>query len=106
MFMTKKKHNAILAKALQILDDAAQHVSADEFSGGAGLPQKVALAIKRLEQARSNAFRNRQMILTLDAELTIWRMHGQLRNPANGRLIPKAETEAFIAQAREKGEVA
>ncbi|WDA37829.1 hypothetical protein [Sphingobium sp. YC-XJ3] len=101
--ITRKQHEAIIAKADRLIDDAAQHVSAEEFSGAKTLPHKVALAIKRLEDARSNAFRNRQMMLTLEAELAVWRQYGQLRDPATGRLIPKADTPASLKQFRNKG---
>lgn len=67
--MLKSTHEAILAKAVRLIDDAAQHVAAEEFSGVKTLPHKVALAIKRLEEARSNAFRNRQMVMTLESKL-------------------------------------
>lgn len=67
--MTIKKHDRIIAKADAVIDDAAQHLTAEEFSHGRTLGQKVAIAIKRLEEARSNAFRNRQRILTLDEKV-------------------------------------
>lgn len=67
--MSVKRHDRILAKADAVIDDAAQHLTAEEFGHGRTLGQKVAIAVKRLEDARSNAFRNRQMVLTLDAKL-------------------------------------
>ena len=69
MFMFRKTHEAILAKVDRLIDETAQHVAAEEFRGVKTLPHKVALAIKRLEEARSNAFRNRQMVLTLEDKL-------------------------------------
>ena len=109
--MTVKRHEAILAKADRLIDDTAQHVAAEEFSGVRTLPHKVALAIKRLEEARSNAFRNRQMALTLEdklaaaraeaeankvdaEELKQWREYGQMRDPATGRLVPRVKEAA------------
>lgn len=67
--MTVKAHERILAKADAVIDDAARHLRAEEFSAGRTLGQKVSLALKRLEEARSNAFRNRQMVLTLDVKV-------------------------------------
>lgn len=67
--MTIRKHYRIIAKADAVIDDAAQYVAAEEFRHGRTLGQKVAIAIKRLEEARSNAFRNRQMVLTKEARI-------------------------------------
>ena len=92
MFIRRKTHEAILAKADKLIDDTAQHVAAEEFSGVKTLPHKVALAIKRLEEARSNAFRNRQMVLTLEDKLAAARAEAD----AN-----KADAELWRA-AREK----
>jgi len=75
--MTVKRHEAILAKADSLIDDTAQHVAAEEFSGVRTLPNKVALAIRRLEEARSNAFRNRQMALTLEDKLAAARAEAE-----------------------------
>jgi len=44
-------------------------LDAEEFNEGRTLPQKVSLAIKRLGEARSNAFKNRQRYLTAEAKL-------------------------------------
>jgi len=102
-FVSRKKYEAAVAKAGALFDEVAQHVSAEEFSAAKPLPHKVALAVKRLDEARSNAFRNRQMILTLDGKLSAvrielehWRAYGQLRDPATGRLVPKAQTAAML----------
>lgn len=67
--MTVREHDRIIAKADAVIDDAAQHVAAEEFRHGRTLGQKVAIAIKRLEEARSNAFRNRQIVLTKEARI-------------------------------------
>ncbi len=67
--MRVKAHDRIVAKADAVIDDAARQLRAEEFSAGRTLGQKVSLAIKRLEEARSNAFRNRQMVLTLDLKV-------------------------------------
>lgn len=67
--MTVGRHNRIVAKADAVIDDAAQHLRAEEFSAGRTLGQKVSIALKRLEEARNNAFRNRQMALTLEAKV-------------------------------------
>lgn len=108
MFIRKSKHDAIVAKADALIDATAAHVADEEFRAVASLPLKVALAVKRLGEARNNAFRHRQRVLTLEAkleetkvdaaELAHWRQYGQLRCPKTGRLIPKREA------AERKGE--
>lgn len=53
--MSVKKHDRIVAKADAVIDDAAQHLRAEEFSAGRTLGQKVSIAIKRLSEARKTS---------------------------------------------------
>lgn len=53
--MSVKKHDRIVAKADAVIDDAAQHLRAEEFSAGRTLGQKVSIAIKRLGEARKTS---------------------------------------------------
>lgn len=67
--ISKKRHEAILAKAGAIIDDAGRQLDAEEFSLGRTLPQKVAIALKRLAEAREASFKHRQKVLTLQHQL-------------------------------------
>ena len=101
--MTVKEHDRIVAKADAVIDDAARLLDAEEFRHGRTLAQKVSLALKRLEEARSNAFRNRQMMLTLDDKVATLRAElatlksareRQLANLAKGSAASAAKRKA------------
>lgn len=68
-FMTVREHDRIVARADAVIDSATFHLAGEEYNEGRTLPQKVAIAVKRLAEARSNAFKNRQRYLTVEAKL-------------------------------------
>lgn len=65
--MTVRAHDRIIARADAVIDAAAAHVADEEFSAARTLPLKVATAVGRLREARSNAFKNRQRYLVAEA---------------------------------------
>lgn len=67
--ISQREHDRIVARADAVIDSASAHLTAEEFNEGRSLPQKVAIAVKRLGEARSNAFKNRQRYLTAEAKL-------------------------------------
>ncbi|MGV7119613.1 hypothetical protein [Sphingopyxis sp. 550A] len=68
--MRVEDHKRIVAKQDAVIDKAAGHVAAEEFSGVVGLPNKVALAVQRLKEARDSQFKNRQRYLTAEDRVT------------------------------------
>jgi len=67
--ISQREHDRIVARADAVIDSASAHLDAEEFNEGRTLPQKVAIAVRRLAEARSNAFKNRQRYLTAEAKL-------------------------------------
>lgn len=79
MFISKKKHDAIVA-AMQADIDARAQAYDTATAVGRGRENNI----KRLIVERD----------ALAAELAHWRQHGQLRDPKTGRLIPKSKSMA------------
>ena len=67
--VTAEEHAKALKANENIIERASILVAAEEFSGVVGLPNKVALAIQRLKEARNAQFENRQRYLTAEDKL-------------------------------------
>ena len=108
-FMTVREHDRIVARADAVIDSATFHLAGEEYNEGRTLPQKVAIAVKRLAEARSNAFKNRQRYLTVEAKLRELAAElATLKVERERRLAPLAAANAARkakAQAARGGDV-
>ena len=85
MFITKKKHEAIVATMAADIRQA--HDALDLMaSDNRALDTAAAHFKQQRDAARAEAEANK-------AELARWRQYGQMRDPATGRLIPRVKAE-------------
>lgn len=111
MFITKKKHDAIVAGWADDLRATHNRLVSErdaETKRANELERHITMADNQTRAACTDRDRYRDLHAAseqrrneIGAELDHWRKHGQLRDPATGRLIPK---EAAAAKRKAKGE--
>lgn len=115
--MTVRGHEAVVADLKATLDEQRAHWrksiqdERDSVVRLVGQKAKHLTGIARLQQEVEGLRDDvRQAEAAYDkaaAELAHWKKHGQLRDPATGRLIPKAKpSDAFTASHSPKAQAA
>lgn len=109
MFMTKKRHDALMREAARLIVERDDTLMIREATIGrlqreiSGLRSDVTAAEMAYEESRKSHRRVAEQLAAARAEaeanrvdaeeLEQWRKFGQMRDPATGRLIPRVKAE-------------